>query len=347
MFEESYLAVLDEAIGGIDLSELDGRSILVTGASGLIGSALCDLLLRAGEMCGLRVRLHLAGRDAAKLRKRFSRWDGDRWEAAAYDALLPLDFGFRADYVVHCAGNAQPRAYAEEPVETIMVNIVGTANILEYARSVNAKRVLYVSSSEVYGCRDSREPYKEGDCCPVDSLDPRSCLPSSKRVCETLCASYLVEHGVESVIARPGHVYGPIAAESDMRAYAQFARAAFMGGDIVMKSPGNQLRSYIFTTDCAAALLTVLLRGRVGEAYNIGDPDFACTIRELAEAFAAKGNVQVANDDPSPEELKGFGSMACSALDCSKLKKLGFSCRVSLDRGVALMLASGKTGNGQ
>lgn len=332
-YTEGYIEGLDKVLANLDLTTLHGQSVLVTGASGLIGSALCDVLLRANETASLGIDLYFAGRNTVKLQERFAYWGKDKWSAAQYDALQPIDLDFHADYIFHCASNAHPKMYVEQPVETITSNVVGTSNILAYARDTKANRVLYVSSSEVYGTRDSQEPYKEADCYPVDLLNPRACYPNSKRVCETLCAAYSAEYGVESVIARPGHVYGPTATESDSRAHAQFAREAAAGKDIVMKTPGNQLRSYIYGTDCAAALLTVMFKGKTGEAYNIGDPEFSCTIRELAESFANAGGVQIVNDFPTADEAKGYNLMSCSALDCSKLAALGYKTAFSLEAG--------------
>lgn len=340
-YADAYIDGLDKAIRSLDLSVFERASVLITGASGLIGSALCDVLLRA-KSSSLNVNLFFAGRNIKRLKERFSYWPDALWMPFVYEALQPPTFRFSADYIFHCASNAHPALFTAQPVETITANVLGTSNILAYARDAKTKRVLYVSSSEVYGSRDSQEPYKETDCCPVDLLNPRACYPNSKRVCETLCAAYGAEYGVESVIVRPGHVYGPTATESDSRAHAQFAREAAAGNTIVMKSPGNQLRSYIYGTDCAAALLTVMLKGSEGEAYNIGAPDFTCTIRELAEAFASAGRVSIVNDFPSAAEAAGYNMMSCSALDCSKLATLGFNAQTSLAQGAAQNIACWK-----
>lgn len=334
LYTDAYLDGIDCALSQLDLEAFAGRSVLVTGASGLIGSALADMIFRANQNQGLGAELFLAGRSPERLKKRFSYWGGDSWRAVRYDALASAAFDFSADYVFHCASNAHPKMYAEQPVETIMANVVGTANILSYARDVGAERVLYVSSSEVYGSRNSVKPYTEGDYCPVDLLRPRSCYPNSKRTCETLCASYLAEYGVQSVVARPGHIYGPTALPSDSRAHAQFARDAAAAREIVMKSPGTQLRSYMHCTDCAAALLTIIVRGGPGEAYNVGDPSSICSIRELAEYFALAGGVAITDDYPTQEEAAGYNLMSCSALDCSKLVDLGFEAVIPLSEGV-------------
>lgn len=330
---EDYLADFNEITD--DLAEgLSGKTVFITGANGLIGSCLADLILRCSEKLCLGVKVSLGARKMESLASRFEYWSGS-FNAVRYDAMrdgLP-DENF--DLIFHCASNAHPAAYAAQPVETAMTNIMGTYNLLSKLANDGGGRMVYVSSSEVYGARQSAEPYKEGDCFPVDSLNPRSCYPASKRLAENLCAGFASERGVESVIVRPGHVYGPMITASDSRAHAQFARNAAAGQDIVMKSPGLQFRSYCYAVDCASAILFAALRGAPGEAYNIANPNSDCTIAELAEAFAEAAGTKVVHEQASALEQRGYNPMDNSALDSSKLRGLGWHGMFDLQRGAS------------
>ena len=219
-----------------------------------------------------------------------------------------------------------------------MANIQGLERILRYARDHGGRRVLYVSSSEVYGKKEGPEPYGERDYGFVDLLNPRACYPSAKRAAETLCAAYAQEYGVETVIVRPGHVYGPTATESDNRASSQFPRDVLAGKDIVMKSAGTQLRSYCYVLDCASAMAAVLTAGESGRAYNISNKNALVTIRQMAQAFADGAGRKLIFDDPTDAERRGYNLMDNSALDATALEALGWQGIFDLEAGVRATL---------
>lgn len=330
---ESWLGDLRLAGRQLDLKPLDGKAVFVTGANGLIGSCVADMLLCLARDAGIRLRVLLGARRSDSLQKRFPYWEG-AYVPIGYDAVLPSLPEDPLALVLHCASNAHPKAYSEQPVETAMANVLGTSNLLAKLACDGEGRMVYVSSSEVYGRRDSAEPYSEDDCFPVPSLDPRSCYPASKRLAENLCAAYGAEYGVDSVIVRPGHVYGPTQTVGDDRAHAQFAREAAAGRPVVMKSAGSQFRSYCYVADCASAVLFTALRGVRGEAYNVSNPESDCTIAELARALARAGGVRLTSKEANDAERRGYTKMSNSALDSSKLRALGWSGFFSLGDGV-------------
>lgn len=304
---------------------LDHSKVLITGAGGLICSALVDVLLRRNDAFGANIQVYAAGRNVQTLKKRFAHWAGrDDLHFVAYDAAQPIDCEEPFDYLIHGASPANPAAYNAQPVETMIANFTGTYNILRYAQQCGAKRVLYVSSSEVYGKKEGSQPYHEQEYGFLDILNPRACYPSSKRAAETLCAAYAQQYGVDTVIVRPGHVYGPTATPADNRASSQFPRDVLEGKDIVMKSAGTQLRSYCYVLDCASAILAVLLNGQCGRAYNISNPDSVVTIRQMAQAFADEGGCCVVFENATDAEKRSYNLMDNSALEAQALADLGW-----------------------
>ncbi len=304
---------------------------MLTGATGLIGSAVAEILFSLNKRKQAGVRILLAGRSRERMEKRFP-FGG--YHFVDYDAVQGEIDVEDMDYVIHAASPADPVSYVKEPVETMLANIWGLKGLLDGAKGLRT-RVLYVSSSEVYGQKSGNQPYRETDYGFVDDLNPRSCYPMAKRAAETLCASYQKEYGVDFVIARPGHIYGPEMTETDSRASAQFARKAAAGEDIVLKSAGGQLRSYCYSLDCASAILTILVAGQSGEAYNISNPDSVVSIREIAKTFARVAGRNVIFENPSDEEAAGYNMMDNSSLDGMKLAALGWRARYGIEEGVA------------
>ena len=339
-YTDNYLQDLVRVQAAVPgLERLDHSSVLITGAGGLICSALVDLLMGRNDTHHSGIQVYAAGRSPEKLRQRFARWAGrEEFHVLAYDAAQPIDCTVAFDYLIHGASPANPAAYQAQPVETMTANFLGTLNILRYAQDCGARRVLYVSSSEVYGKKEGSQPYHEREYGFLDLLNPRACYPSSKRAAETLCAAYAQEYGVEALIVRPGHVYGPTATAADNRASSQFPRDVKAGLDIIMKSPGSQLRSYCYVLDCASAMLAVLLNGEKGSAYNISNRHSVVTIRQMAQAFADAAGRKLVFENATDAEKQSYNLMDNSALQADSLERLGWYGLFDLEAGVRATL---------
>lgn len=319
-----------------DIGRLRNKSIFITGANGLIGSTVIDFLIHLNDTCTSNNYIYIGARDELKIRKRFGqRVNREDVFFVQYDALQPVILDANINCIIHAASPANPAAYIENPVEIMLVNFVGLNYILEYARDNRVGRVLFISSSEVYGKKsENSSSYGERDFGYVDLLNPRACYPSAKRSAETLCAAYLKEYGVDTVIVRPGHIYGAAVTESDNKASSQFLKDVSDGLDIIMKSAGTQMRSYCYVLDCVSSIFTVLLNGKVGSAYNISNPASVCTIREMAECIAECGGRKLLFETPSMQEKSSYNLMDNSSLDSSMLQELGWKGLFDLRTGI-------------
>ena len=263
-------------------------NVLITGATGLIGGCLTDILIQFSEC-----EVYALGRNRQRAEHRFQQyWNNPHFHFLEHDICTPLDCSVDFHYIIHAASNASPNFFMQKPVEVMRANLEGLSHLVEYGLQHHMQRMVYVSSGEIYGEGDG-SVFTEESSGYIDILSPRACYPSSKRAAETLCASYNQEYQTQIIIARPCHTYGPYFTESDNRVFAQFIRNVLHDEDIVMKSAGTQYRSWIYVVDCAAAILSILLKGKSGEAYNVANAESNITIRELAEKTAAIAGRQV------------------------------------------------------
>lgn len=326
---EKYLSALKSVINAnIDYSELNNKSILVTGATGLIGKALVDYILMLGE----NVRVYAAGRSEESFLKRFEKRDNLFY--FNYNLEKPLDTDIHFDYIIHAASNADPKMFVSDPVGTMTSNFMGTYNLLEYARINNTKRFLFVSSGEVYGQWDGKcEAFSEDYSGYVDFTQVRGCYPSSKRAAENLCVCYKEQYNVDSVIVRPSHTYGPTQLKRDSRAMSEFFTLAVEGKDIVLKSLGLPVRSYTCVFDCVSGIVTALLNGEGGQAYNIANKDSIVSIAELAKMIAACSEKEVVFQIPEGGD-KGGSNIVRGVLDGKKLEGIGWKPMYDIKNGV-------------
>lgn len=200
-----------------------------------------------------------------------------------------------------------------------MANLQGTYQVCELARKNPGCRVLYVSSGEVQE--------------EVDHLSTRACYPVSKKAAETLCLCYLNEYDVDVVIGRPCHTFGANVTTSDNRATAQFIACASAGEDIVMKSAGQQRRSFAYVGDCVSGLLTLVTKGNAGQVYGVAS-DEVYSIREFAEGCAQSAGRQVVFQEANVTERAESSPIAQQIIDNETLKELGWTPIFSIREGI-------------
>ncbi|MDR1637535.1 MAG: NAD-dependent epimerase/dehydratase family protein [Treponema sp.] len=329
--------------GNIDWNFYRNKKILITGGNGLIGSFLIDLLMHRNIRHNDNIGIYTIGRNRQKTVKRFKDYFGfPCFDFIEHDLLHPLNRKLNIDFVIHGASNTHPRAYASAPIDTILVSVYGTKNILDFSFENNVKRVLFLSSVEIYGSnRGDVELFDENYCGYIDPNTIRAGYPEGKRAAESLCQAYICQKNLDILIARCSRVYGPTMGDDDSKAIAQFLRNAAINEDIVLKSKGGQLFSYCYVADVCSALLYLLPLGDKGNAYNIAGPDLDTDLRQIALLLASFNNTKLKFEEPSNLEAMGFSKASKALLDSSKIEALGwhplFNLHDGLERTVAVL----------
>lgn len=319
---------------------LKGRHVLITGATGLLGVMLTDALAAAG------CRVTATGRSRRRAEERLGRHMASPcFSFLEQDATEPLPDALAPDVIIPLASNTHPLAYSEQPVETVMTNVLGARHALELARRCGAL-VVYPSSVEIYGnAREPADVFAEGYTGSLDLSTARSCYNESKRTAEAMCQSYAREHGVRVRIARLSRIFGPTMLMTDSKASSQFIKKALANEDIVLKSEGRQLFTYTYAPDAAAALLHIALRGQDGEAYNVGG-GAKCDVqlRHFAQECADWAGRQVVFDLPPAAERAGYSKATVAIMDMSKLRASGFEPEYDVSAGIrrTLLILSGR-----
>lgn len=318
----------------IPWEQLRGKCIFVTGATGLIGSTLISALLYVGlnQKLGFSVLALVRNLEAAQ--KQFSE------QLDACPGMLQFIEGTvehlpsiaqEIDYIVHGAAPTASTFFVVHPVETIQTSVLGTMNLLQVAKQKKVLGFLYLSSMEVYGSPHTDIPLTEA---AVDYMDPllvRNSYPESKRMCENLCVGFHSEYDVPAKIVRLAQTFGPGVTKNDARVFAQFARSAVAGEDIVLLTKGESRQTYLYTMDAVSACLTILLKGQSGHAYNAANMQTYCSIYEMAELVAKMfGHGQSMVQITESEASKKFSPMHYYLLDTHALENLGWCATVSL-----------------
>ncbi len=328
----------------IPWNKLQDKTILVTGATGVIGYNLVRGLLYANNNKKLNMRILVLVRDIEKARKKYEK---QLKESNVLSFLigsvesLPC-ISERVDYIVHGASPTKSAYFIENPVETIKTAVIGTINMLEVAKHNNVQGFVYLSSMEVYGISTAEGVLAEADLGYLNSINIRNCYPESKRQCEALCAAYASEYQIPAMSIRLAQTFGLGVDRYDSRVFAEFARCVVENKDIALLTDGNSKRCYLYTMDAVSAILTVLLKGEAGQAYNAANPGTYCSIKEMAEMVVNKfgdGRIKVKMIDDEKGSKK-FSSEHFYNLGITKISDMGWKARLNLEEMYYVLIRS-------
>lgn len=319
--------------------KLNGKTLLITGATGLIGKAVARAVLAHST-----AKIIALVRSESRARGIFAEADNARLRYIECDVaeLKPVDSG--VDYIIHGASNTQSGAFVNSPVEVIKTAVDGTTAVLEFAKVNAVSSVVFLSTMEVYGAPIDGLPVFESSPCWLDPAKARSSYPESKRLCESLCAAYAAEYGVHAKTVRLTQTFGEGVDYADKRLFAELARCAIEGKNIELATGGETERSYLYIDDAVSAILTVLLDGADGEAYNAANPDTYCSVYDMAQTVArdiAGGKIKVITN-VGGGDARGFAPPLKMNLNVQKLIGLGWSPRVGLNEAFVRLIADMK-----
>lgn len=314
-------------------AELKDSSVLITGATGLVGSALARALAVISEKWALNIKIYALVRSIEKANAKFGESCGSIIPIQA-DVTCPLKLDIHVDHIFHTASVTASKAFVTQPVETLLTAITGTQNLLAFAREKNIKSMVYLSSMEAYGITDpKRSPIREADLGYIDILNVRSSYSEGKRICECLCSAYAAEYGVPVKIARLAQTFGAGVSLEDNRAFAQFTKACLSGQDIVLHTRGNSVGNYCYTTDAVSGLLTILLHGENAQAYTVVNERTAMPIRDVAQLVSdtlTGGKSKIVFDIPDSALTYGYAPDVTMHLSADKLRALGWEPVIDL-----------------
>lgn len=315
----------------------ENASVLITGATGLLGSILAKSLIAYSQKNNANITVYACCRN----REKYERIFGD----CRCSSLKPVfgDVGqldissLHIDWIVHGASITDSRTFIERPVETIETAFDGTRNLLRQCVGKELKGFAYLSSLEVYGAFNDFDGIKnvmESDGGYIDTMSVRSSYSEGKRMAETLCVSYAAEYAVPVKVARLCQTFGAGVDYGDSRVFAQFARAVIEKSDIVLRTKGETVRNYCYTTDAVRGILTVLSKGRAGEAYNIANSNATASIANMARLVCTlfpESGTNVVFDIAEDAGKLGYNPLVRMRLDSGKLESLGWKSEVPFD----------------
>lgn len=342
--KEEYQAMLYALIQAFPhWNKLNGKQLLISGASGMIGSTLIDVLMLRNEELPHheRNRIYATSRNEETAKQRFARWwDAEEFHFFSHDITQPLEnFEGRPELLIHAASTTHPVQYVKEPINTILANILGTKNMLDIAARTPGARLLLLSSVEIYGeNRGDADYFDESYCGYLNCNTLRAGYPEAKRISESMCQAYIKEKGVDAVILRLPRCYGPTMRMDDTKALSQFIKKGLSGEDIVLKSEGNQYYSYTFVTDAVLGILYSLALGENSEAYNLADSSSDIVLKELATLVANVAGRKVVFELPDTSERAGYSTATRAVMKSEKLKGLGWQPQYGIENGIKLTM---------
>ena len=340
IIREDFERVFSE---GLPWKELDGKTVLVTGATGMLAAFITGFLLFLRKDKDINVKTLALCRSINKAIGTFPSEIADgTLTVIEQDVTEPIDTEEAIDYIMHFAGNASPYFIINEPVDICRSNLIGTFNMAELARRKGCRKLIFASTREVYGKNEETEMLTETSFGTLDCMEDRSCYPESKRAAESVLHSYFLQYGLDSNAVRIAHSYGPgMKLYGDGRVMADLMGDAVAGKDIVLKSSGEAERAFCYISDAVSGIFHIMFKGEPGLPYNLADETSPIMIRDLARMLAShRKDIEIRVTYDLSASGKGYCNYRRSSLDTTRLETLGWKPSVTLEEGTRRTMES-------
>ena len=324
------------------LNSFKGKSVLITGSTGLIGSLAVKFFAYLNKNYAYGVKVYSVVRNVQKANVVLSyALEDENVKLITCDLeTQPLSVKDKIDFILHTASITASKEMVQNPDKVLSLALVGTQKALELAKEKGAKLV-YLSSMEAYGTMTTDEKVTEDMLGTIDLDNPRSCYPLSKRKCEELCKKYFIDYGVQTVSARLAQTFGAGVDIGDNRVFNQFAKSVMDGQDVILHTDGSSHGNYVYTADCLKALLILMLKGESGQVYNVANEDCHTTIFDMAKMVCEKvanGKIALKIELGDLSKL-GYAPKTVLNLSSAKLASLGWRASVSLENCYKRLIA--------
>jgi nucleoside-diphosphate-sugar epimerase len=309
-----------------------GSNILITGGTGLIGSITAKAFCMANKLFHLENSVFVLVRNTKKADMIFERDKEFNLEYVKGD--ISSDFcNENYDYIIHTASPTTSSFFMQHPTEVLDINYSGTKNILNLAMRSKSKGIVCLSSMEAFGViTDTDKKLSEKELGYIDISNIRSCYSEGKRVMELMCKCYASEYNIPVKVARLAQTFGAGILPTENRVFAQFARSAYKGENIVLHTNGESVGNYCYTRDAIKAIIRIMLKGQNGEVYTVVNENNSMTIREMAEMVAANfsgGRSKVVFDIHEDNKF-GYAPSTKMRLSAAKLSGLQWKPEVGI-----------------
>lgn len=318
-----------------------GKTVLISGANGYVPAYFVHMFLGLNDEKNTNIKVLALCRNRERAEKRFEDYLNRKdFQLVIQDVCDPITISEDINIYIHAASPAGIKKRHENPVNTFLSNVRGVENMLESAVKNPCEYFLFLSSVDIYG-KLGTEHICEDMSGYLDTMNVRNSYSCGKRAAESLCKAFQVKYQLPIFVVRPFQIIGPGPELTDGRLHIDFISQMLRGNEIVLKSDGSAIRSFMYITDAILAMLTVMLKGNPGEAYNIAEESGESSVKNLAEIMAdcvQDRKIKISFDYEQRKTVEVTDALSVVVGNSEKIKKLGWIPKYGLKEASQRMM---------